>query len=186
MYPLFCTYYTDAYTQAASDLRDDLERLGLPWRIDKVPEFAAWDLATRYKPKFLREVMDSLSPCRCVPAVCWIDADARIEREPVMLEVADAPVDVMLHKWQGRETLSGLVWLAINATTRALLDGWERRNARTKTILEQRNLEYAITATGARVRYLPESYSYLEGLSSTDIVPVVRQAQLSRKTRVKN
>ena len=98
-------------------------------------------------------------------------------------------VDTALHRFNGREVLSGTVWFANNAKAREVVDLWCQYNSGAISCLEQKNLAHAIHDTADVRQYeLPCEYCFIFDLSARlhpGVVPVVEHFQRSRETRRK-
>ncbi len=86
--PIFVSYFSPGYESVALRLRDSLEALDLPHRIDGIPDQGGWTPNVRYRTSFLRQMLD-LHPGR---PVVWIDADAVVRRRPELFWNLEADV----------------------------------------------------------------------------------------------
>jgi len=181
----FITYYTSQYKECAKLLIEDAKNLKLDLIAEELDDFRSWQQATRFKAVFIQGYLRQFGD-----DVCWIDADARIRKDPTVLtELSSKDYDVAAVYFKGTELLSGTLWMADNDAVHALIADWISLNQDSKRArhLEQQNLQRAIENNPEiRVRKLPPEYAYIFDLSKRvypDIEPVIEHLQRSRAIR---
>jgi hypothetical protein len=189
MKPLFLTFYTPDYEDCALLLGQDCQRLGVDFKmVEESHEFKNWMQATYYKAFFVKAALANIGDG--YDSIVWIDADARVRSVPRLLSVLGPEEwDVAIHRFNGREALSGTVWFANNAKCREVVDLWCQYNSGEISCLEQKNLAHAIHDTkDVRMYELPCEYAFIFDLSKRlhpNAVPVIEHFQRSRETRRK-
>jgi hypothetical protein len=181
----FINYYTPKYTEAAMLLQEDAVTFNLDLISDPLEDFRDWQQATRFKAAFIGGYIRNLND-----DVCWIDADARIRKNPTLLtELSSANYDIAAVYFKDTELLSGTLWVANTPAANEVVQEWIKYNidgTKSKPI-EQRNLQFAIERNkDCRVLRLPPEYAFIFDLSKSyypGLEPVIEHMQLSRKIR---
>ena len=179
------SYYTPDYAHFAVDLVSDLERLGIAHDVREVPDLGSWQANTRRKPTFLRKMLNEHGA-----PVVWIDADARVDAYPQILDEVGEKTDVSFHVFRlagGRaEPLSGTVWVS----SRSFLRAWEYEMREAPDAWDQVAMGRA--ANGYLVQELPPAYCWIQGIFDKPFYernnpgagpPVIRHFQASRQKR---
>ena len=180
------SFHTPAYKECASLLEKDFHERDIDLMSISFDDFPSWQEATRFKSCFLMACLMVIDD-----DVCWIDADARLRKEPSILmdpKLSDK-YDLACVFFRDKELLSGTLWLARNPTTFKVIRRWiclndDEVQAR---FMEQRNLQLALTEfPEARVLRLPPEYAFIYDLSRKfygDVEPVIEHFQKSREIR---
>lgn len=183
---LFIAFYTlnTRYEREAARLRASLERLGLPHRIEGVPDRGSWAANVHQTAGFLCRMRDEYPTFPLV----YVDADAVVWRRPVLFDhlSASGECDIAVHYRRGRELLNGTLYLAPTDACRRVLNDYRRRCEAQPTFKdEQQFLRQAIEADAdLRVRMLPASYCFIHDLMKDDLAgdePVIEHLQASRE-----
>lgn len=184
--PIFVSYFSPGYESVALRLRDSLETLDLPHRIDGIPDQGGWAPNVRYRTSFLRQMLD-LHPGR---PIVWIDADALVRKRPELFWHLDADLAACRWEWPDRpldEILAGTVYLANNDRSRAFLDVWESSRAETGSEMDEPALKLAIERMpDLRFVSLPVEYTFIFDIHRgffPEADPVIEHFQESRKQR---
>ena len=189
-------FYTKGtlYETEAQKTIQSCDRWKLNYDIVGVEDFGGWQANTRYKAKFMREMLDK-HPDK---SLLYVDCDSIIQRRPSLFTKdysADIAVRYQDFRWRKNECLSGTIYMENNERTRELCDVWYKTNVddpdQVKNI-EQWNLAKIIKSMkpqGLRVKNLPPEYTFIFDHMKRiypQAQPVIEHFQASRKTRKKN
>ena len=189
------SYYTinTPYEQEAAKLRNSLEKLKVPYDIVGVPNLGDWQSNTRFKAKFMQDMLRKHKG----KSVVWVDSDAVIHSYPKLFDTYDCDVAVRWQdfRWRKNECLSGTIYLANNPRTLELCRRWEGINIAegpgAKTF-EQWNLGKVIEEMRNEGKIkdenLPPEYTMIFDSMRTmypNIVPVIEHFQARRKLKNK-
>jgi hypothetical protein len=189
------SYYTinTPYEQEAIKLKKSLERLEVPHDIVGVKNLGNWQANTRFKAKFMQEMLIKHKG----KSVVWVDSDAVIHSYPKLFDeyTCDVAVRWQDFRWRKNECLSGTIYLANNERTLELCKKWEGANVAegpgAKTF-EQWNLGSAIEemrkSGKIKDENLPPEYTMIfDSMREMypNIIPVIEHFQASRKLRNK-
>lgn len=187
------SYYTvnTPYEQEAAKLRNSLERLKVPYDIVGVPNLGDWQANTRFKAKFMQDMLIKHKG----KSIVWVDSDAVIHSYPSLFDTYDCDVAVRWQdfRWRKNECLSGTIYLENNSKTMELCKRWENGNIAegpgAKTF-EQWNLGKVIEEMRAegkiRDENLPPEYTMIfDSMRAMypNVNPVIEHFQASRKLR---
>src|ERR1044072_2611712 len=89
-----CFTDDDLYRGYAAMLKSSLEKFGVVFEIDAVPDRGGWEKNAAYKAEFIQSKWSSSD----IPLV-WLDADATVESPPLLFSRVDC--DFAAHKWEG-------------------------------------------------------------------------------------
>lgn len=181
----FITYYTPKYSACATMLTADAEAFGLDLIAEPLPAFKDWQQATRFKATFIGAYLNKLNE-----DVCFIDADARIRKDPVLIkELSSADCDIAAVYFKDIELLSGTLWMANTPIVKEIITDWIALNIDPKRSrsVEQQNLQVILDKyPECRFRRLPPEYAAIFDLSRMfykDIEIVIEHFQRSRQIR---
>lgn len=187
-WPVFVSFYTDAYERLADNLREGLVRYGLPYRIQRREDQGSWVQNCAYKPKYLWQMLNAY-PDR---AIVWLDADAELLASPdVFRGRLECDVAVHYHRRPNRnrslEVLSGTVYLAPTYKARLLVDRWVEECEMHPGTWDQRALQRALGGVeGLDVLDLPVEYVFIHDTHREQYPkkqPVILHRQHSRVVR---
>jgi len=181
----FLTYYTPKYAACAKMLIADAATFNLDLISEPLPDFKDWQQATRFKATFIGAYLNKLNE-----DICFIDADARIRKDPVLLkELSSANYDIAAVYFKDIELLSGTLWMANTPIVKDIIQDWIKLNldpSKTRYV-EQQNLQVTLDKYPAvRFLRLPPEYAAIFDLSRMfykELVPVVEHFQRSRQIR---
>lgn len=172
------SYFTPRYAEDAKGLVRTLDDFNLRHDIHAVDDLGGWQRNTQYKAAFMRRMLDEHSD----EDVLWLDADARVRQRPVLFDVLGT--DIAVHYRDGRELLSGTLWMRPNETTRALCDLWIQRCSENSGEWDQRALQWAIEQSPElRVHRLPPTYTMIFDTMAHHGPPVIEHMQASRRLK---
>lgn len=179
--PVFICFYTrdTAYETLAMRLRDTLDAFGLDQQIVGIDSLGAWERNCAYKAGFVRDQWRALGR-----PVVWLDADATIERDPVLLRRCGA--DFAVCKYAGWEFGSGTLFFNATQAAGRLLDRWVARCEADPLIWDQMHLDAAwvdiASAEPLITQWLPESYLHIFDETGQE-PPVITHWQASRENK---
>lgn len=192
---IIVSYYTinTPYEAEAIKLKNSLNKLNVPYDIVGVPNLGNWQANTRFKAKFMQDMLIKHKG----KSVVWVDSDAIVHSYPSLFDsyTCDVAVRWQDFRWRKNECLSGTIYLANNANTMELCKRWERNNitegAGAKTF-EQWNLGKAIedmrNENKIKDENLPPEYTMIfDSMRAMypNINPVIEHFQASRKLKNK-
>jgi hypothetical protein len=180
------------YTVEAEQAERSARLFGLETEVHIVPDLGGWQDNTHHKATFLNDlVKNAKSGC-----FCYIDADARFQRYPALLDDFAGDFRACIVDWgrhptsrNDKELLSGTILFNVNPKTRALFQAWEglasHNREQRSPLTEQQLLQEALESGKykAECAILPETYCYIEGLMNPENEPVILQTQKSRVYR---
>jgi len=186
---IFVAYYTrdSLYEEYAKNLAQSLQQFNLTYRIIGIEDQGSWDKNTHYKPIFLKQMLDELTP---VPLV-YIDVDALVHRMPVVFNdlIADPTVDIAAHildhskygQTLPPELLSGTLYLANTTNTKQIVDSWIQVCKTSIQLWDQVALDRVLKARKYQhFRNLPEQYTVIYDYMQKVVDPVIIHYQASR------
>jgi len=168
-HPLVIAYYTvdTPYQHEAETLKESLEPFGYSYLICGVPNQGSWQKNTQYKSHFIRAMLDRFPG----KPLLYLDVDAVMEQPPVLLDGLEADI-AAVHFAKGRELLSGTLYLGNTVACNRVIDKWIRLNEKYPDTLpngreawDQRTLEMAIQKVNINFVELPQSYTWIVGLT---------------------
>lgn len=176
--PVFISFYTrdTPYEAMAERLRGTLEAFGLEHRLVGVDSLGQWEHNCAYKARFVREQWRELGR-----PVVWLDADATVEADPVMLRQCGA--DFAACKWQGWELCSGTLFFNATPAAGRLLDRWVLRCEADPLLWDQMHLDAAWADIASQepliTQWLPTPYLHIFDCAEPG-QPVIKHWQASR------
>jgi hypothetical protein len=188
-------YYTvnTPYEKEAEGLIHSCNRLNLRYDIPGVPSFGSWQSNTRFKAKFMLDMLLKYPGQKLL----YVDCDAVIHKKPELFKNFDYDIGVRYQdfSWRKNECLSGTIFMHSNERTIELCKQWmgindsEGANART---LEQWNLDKAIQTGikdyGLRFCNLPPEYTFIFDSMKRmypGAIPIIEHFQASRRFKNK-
>jgi hypothetical protein len=178
---IVCAFYTPDYAPVVAGLVEGLDRLGLAYHLEEVPPAGGWEANTRLKPQFIASCLNRFSG----QDILYLDADARLRKEPVLFNNISTDIAIRLF----RVTKRGRTWLRPSANTiyfrntvasRCLVESWVRLSAEAQPYeVDEDTLCRALDeAKELSITTLPISYSKVFDAEGSD--PVIEQLQVSR------
>jgi len=190
---VFVAYYTinTPYQQESEKLKESLEKFNLIYDIVGVSNLGTWQANTRFKAKFLQEMLIKHKGKNLV----YVDVDAVFNSVPILFKDYSCDIGVRYQdfRWKQNECLSGTIFLSNNPKVMRLCKEWEKINIReenNKSNLEQWNLGFAIDllkpSLNLNVTNIPPEYTFIFDTMKIiypSITPVIEHFQASRKNR---
>lgn len=183
-------YYTKntPYEKESENLIKSLNKLNLNYDIQGVPNLGSWQANTRFKAKFMLEMLDKHKDHNLL----YVDCDAVIHSRPVLFKDYNYDIAVRWQdfRWRKNECLSGTIYMANNQKTREVCKKWMQINKSegdTAKTFEQWNLGNVIVdmrKSGLNDGNLPPEYTFIFDHMRTlypNAVPVIEHFQASRK-----
>lgn len=191
-------YYTlgTDYEKEANQLKASLDKVGMKYQIEGVPNLGSWQENTRYKATFIKEkILENLEG----ETLLYLDVDARVRKYPIELEDIKEPIAVRFEdfKWQKGTCLSGTILIKPTLDMVRLCKDWELKNNLTKSDkknLEQDNLgvllnEYAFAYPHHfKYKVLPVEYCFIFDIHRRmykGVEPIIEHLQASRRLKFK-
>jgi glycosyltransferase involved in cell wall biosynthesis len=192
---VFVAYYTinTPYEQEAAKLIKSLEKLNIRYDVVGVPNLGNWQANTRFKAKFMLDMLDKHIGSKLV----YVDSDAIVHKRPELFSNYNCDVAVRWQdfRWRKNECLSGTIYMDNNQRTRELCRRWlqindsEGPNAKT---FEQWNLGTVIKEMEGQgkltTKNLPPEYTFIfDSMRQIypNTVPVIEHFQASRRLKNK-
>ena len=175
------SYFTlgTAYEERAKNLRDSLERLGIPYDIEGIHNLGSWEKNCANKGSFILEKMKQ-HPSK---NIVWIDADAEVKQDPKIFERIKQHVAV--HYKDHKELLSGTVFFRNTQQSRGIVAQWRDLCRQSPKKWDQKVLEQVLSLHRfvLKVKKLPPSYCQIFDTMKHHGDPVIEHYQESRKSR---
>jgi len=182
------SYFTKGtkYEKEIRNLRESLIQLGIPYRIEGIPNRRSWVKNTHEKPRFLLRMLDELEE---YDSVVWTDADSIFRKYPELFNEIREDVGIHFRNWRHgkNEVLSGTLFLRNCEKVRLLLKEWILINRRNPSKWDQKNLDRALRRfPDLSIHRLPIEYcTVFDDERRRKLDPVVEHFQASRKLRWK-
>jgi hypothetical protein len=190
---IFVAYYTinTPYEWEAAKLRESLFKLNLLYDIVPVPSLGNWQLNTRFKAKFMQQMLSKHKGKNIV----YVDVDAVVHSIPILFKDMKCDIGIRYQdfRWRKNECLSGTIFMANNSRTMKICEEWEKINIKeegNKNNLEQWNLGNAIDLYGKQigltVENIPPEYTFIfDSMKQMypNVKPVIEHFQASRRLR---
>jgi hypothetical protein len=192
----YFTINTPYQLVAHNHILPSLEQMKLKSDIRGIESFGSWQANTRFKPKFIREMMN-----KHTEDIVFIDSDADVLEYPVLFDQIPEDYDIAVHildrdLWynqnfnEEKEVLSGTLYIRNNDKVKEIVDHWIRLCEMAPEIWEQQLLQQVIKKNNVKVYELPISYCYIASLPDgrEPFVkcdkPVIKHHQASRKFKM--
>lgn len=179
-----CYTAGDYEREANEHLLASVKELGLPYDIREIPNRGSWVLNNSACQIFVRRMHDEHPNADLL----YIDVDGHVRSNPWGL-LGQLECDVACYILDGRELLSGTVFLPAGPRRCELLTRWIDRNRQLPNIWDQVNLQWILHADPTfRFINLPAEYCCIFDLQrkrTPDIVPVIEHFQASRRYKKK-
>lgn len=183
--PTVISFYTvgTPYEEEAAGLIACCERLGLAHDVRGVTPRGSWEANCAMKGAFVRDRWRESTH-----GVVWIDADARIAREPTLFRANG--VDFAVHRCAGWQFASGTACFWKTPAAGVLLDDWVELCENDPRQWDQVSLDLAWERTvrgddvSLRTLWLPQTYTKIfdHGAEDpSDADPVIVHHQASRR-----
>ena len=191
-YPVFTSFYTrnTGYETVVVHLIETLEKFKLPYHIEAIDSFGKWTYNCAYKPFHISKVMKIYER-----SIVWIDADATIERDPVLFRIENNVVlkSVGCHflkiNKKGKKTnelLSGTLFIRNDDVSTNIIDEWKALCESDRNVWDQQNLQKIYNTASIHFGNLPITYiKIFDYKSQSGVNPVIQHWQASRKYKNK-
>jgi hypothetical protein len=175
------SFHTDdnLYNWHVERLRESLVDHGIENYLEEIPRDNGWIHHVNYKPVFILKCLEMFEE-----NIVWLDADAVVQQYPALFDDIDA--DIAVHYKDGKELLSGTVFIANNDGGRKIVQEWVELRDRLKNdphAVDQQMLQTVLSTGKHLVRKLPAPYTLIFDLMSHLGPPVIEHFQASRKGR---
>ncbi len=180
MRPIITSYYTKGtgYETQVEHLRASLRRFNLDNDVVGIPDQGTWRKNVYYKAGFLKQMMAKYQG----RPIVFVDADAILRMNPVLFN--DYNCDFACHFFNGKELLSGTLYLGNTKGARLVVNAWIRKNKENPTVhMPQRNLAAVYEEQKGKIKskILPVEYCMIFDSSARhDVKPIIEHFQLSR------
>lgn len=177
--PVYVSFYTidTPYEEEAKELEKTLLQFDLPYQFYARETKGSWEENTQLKAEVIAEALREF----CPEPIVFLDADARVLNDPILLDHIDA--ELAFHHFRNFEVLSGTLYFKNTDVCLDLVDEWIEENYRNKGMWDQKVLESVIYRTPIKWFNLPEEYCFVDKLSKTKNAPVIYHTQVSRRLR---
>jgi len=151
-------------------LEKSLKKFNLKYSLSIIEGKRTWYQNTALKPKFILESLEKLNS-----DVVWIDADATIEKEPILFYNIEKNIDIALHRlhwniWYNypnskiTELLTGTIYIRNSNKMKELSQEWYEKSVKTNT-WEQKILASILEKRkDINIYELPLEYCYINTL----------------------
>lgn len=154
MTPIYCSFYTPAYSAEAQELLLTLGEFNLPADVRSMPDAGSWVKNCGMKAGYVREMMRE-HPDR---PVVWVDADGRVKSYPLLFD--SLTCDFAAHWRHGVELLSGTLFFSGTEAATDLADDWIAECRRHPDVWDQKCLEAVVRQMpGLSCSRLPPQYT---------------------------
>lgn len=174
-------YYTNGtpYEKEIEGLVKSCANFDLQCEIKGYDTRGTWHENTCIKPEFILDTMDAFPDKDLV----YIDADGIVQQYPKLFDNINA--DLGVHYRDGRELLSGTVYVKNNNKMRLFIKCWINILSNYPTVIEQQGLDMTVKKYAknqkVRVERLPATYTQIFDLMKNAGKPVIEHFQASRR-----
>lgn len=173
-------YYTEKteYEKEVQHLIESLKKFNLPMDIVGISSKGDWQANTQFKSYFLKQMLFRHFP----KDILYVDADARVQQYPLLLETADFDVGVVYR--DDIELLGGTLYFANKPNVLELIERWIKGCLVNPQIWEQQVLQHVIKGSHdlkLKVCSLPPTYCQIFDLMKDAGEPVIEHFQASRR-----
>src|SRR6185436_5349352 len=114
-----------------------LEQFKLPYVIYMIENQGNWQKNTQFKAKIIQNALYKL---QC--PIVYVDCDAKIQQDPILFnELVEKGIDFAYHMKDGKELLSGTMFMNYSNVTLRLITTWIEQIKVDKDIWEQKVLQ---------------------------------------------
>lgn len=176
------SYFTrdTGYEIEVKRLKKSLDRFNIVSYIRGIESLGSWDLNTRYKAKFIKEMLEFWD-CPIV----FLDADAEVLEYPILFDNLDC--DIAVYRNKQVQLLSGTLYFGNTVNAKKLLDLWIAENKKVPlSKFEQYNLAIILNRDNEKnfkLEILPLEYCYIFDYKIKCNIPVIKHYQASRKLK---
>ena len=178
------------YEEEIKKLEQSLKKFDMPYDFLGIPDEGEWVLNCAYKPKFIHGMMIKHKD----KDILYVDADAIIRQKPILFD--DFKGDIGVHYKNGKELLSGTIFLKNNGNAMTLVENWIQEQAINPMVWDQKTLQNVIALSQSdkvcpltylkiRVVDLPPTYTQIFDSMKNVGKPVIEHFQASRRVKHK-
>lgn len=176
-YTVVCFYtYDTPYEEEAKQLKDSCIKFGIPVVIYGYQTRGSWVKNAGIKAGFLSRVLDELQT-----DILYLDADARV-RQPLDL-FKSFKADIGVHYRDGKELLSGTIYLRNNDAVKSLIKDWLETQSKNPDSWDQKILQAVLPKHNLDVFKLPATYCCIFDKMRSFGPPVIEHMQASRRLK---
>ena len=178
---IFIAYFTidTPYKQEADELIATLKKFNLQYKVYGIPNQGSWQKNTQHKPKVLKKALEDHTE-----SIVYVDADARIQANPVLLETLE-DFDLGVHFKDNIELLSGTIFINNNNIMKQIVDEWIVECVSSPQIWDQRCLAVVIKRhPELKIYKLPAAYCQIFDSMAHNGAPVIEHFQASRRHKM--
>lgn len=173
-----CFYtYDTPYDHEAAALVSSCDAFDIPARRMGYQTRGSWVRNAGIKPGFLLRMLEEHPD----QDLLYLDADARVRKYPELFDSFEGEVGV--HYKDGKELLSGTIFLKNTPTVRALVKLWMEEQAAYPDEWDQRTLQRVIKDSGVLIQTLPPAYCQIFDTMKHHGEPVIEHLQASRRLK---
>lgn len=180
------SFFTNGYEEDVRRLVASLEKWGLSFCVEQVPDRGSWINNANYKPTFLLEKMRKLKA-----PIIWIDADGEVVRDPILFSCLNCDVAAHYRDRGGFiELLTGTIFLDYKRSVYNMVQEWAEEAERwaASGVWEQKILQEIVQRRKSQLNFFELPASYCCIFDAEDMHPesgVVMHYQASRRFRRK-
>jgi len=158
--PLFVSFYTKGtgYENEAKKLIASLRAFGIRHEVDEIDSRGSWINNVRYKVDFILNKLITHKR-----DIVWVDADAIINRRPVLLRnLKNLSAHFRLRKDGTKELLTGTLFVPYTEQAIEIMRAWKETTETMPDTWEQKTLQGIYNACGGNgFDILPKSYCHI-------------------------
>lgn len=178
------------YEDEVKKLEASLKKFDMEYDFLGIADQGEWALNCAYKSKFIRDMLIKHKNKN----ILYVDADAIVQQKPILFD--DFEGDIGVHYKDGKELLSGTIFLKNNGKTMSLVESWIQEQEINPKVWDQKTLAKVIelsqsdtvcplTYLKIRVIDLPPTYTQIFDTMKNVGDPVIEHFQASRRFRIK-
>ena len=189
-------YYTSGtgYEVEARKLVASLEKWGVEYRVEAVPNLGSWQKNTHHKADFILGMLDAAAGRGDLRPLVYVDADAIFHAFPALFGTLDCDAAFAWRDYSKfpsrtlkarQELLSGTIYFANNKSARDIIHAWIAENRKNPATWEQKNLQAVVQRMGASLvlAELPPTYCKIFDIMRSVGPAVIEHYQKSRVYR---
>jgi len=169
------------YEEEVKKLESSLQILGLPYELFPIASKGNWVRNCAQKPLIIKEAMEKYPD----EDILYVDADAIIHKNPVYFKKLPPEVDIGVHYKNGKELLSGTIFIRNNKEMKRLVDKWILEQEKNPVEWDQKTLQRVVDTYDHKINVddIPSNYTQIFDLMKKEGDPIIEHFQASRKHR---
>ena len=178
---IVAAYYTKntPYAEEVKGLVKSCRNFNIQCEVRSYPSRGSWCENTCIKPEFILDIMLEFPD----KDIVYIDADGIVQQYPKLFDTVNA--DLAFHSRDGREVLSGTIYIKNNAKMILFIKCWIAMCGLNPTMVDQKTLGMTIKkyaeSQNISIQNLPASYTQIYDLMRHNGAPVIEHFQASRR-----